>query len=91
MDFVRNVENSRCAVLCVHGILGHPCFFDFLLPLVPHDWSVTNILLKGHGGSVKDFSAASMSEWKGQVRVEAEKLRKNNDKLIIVALSLIHI
>ena len=88
MDFVRNVENSRCAVLCVHGILGHPCFFDFLLPLVPHDWSVTNILLKGHGGSVKDFSAASMSEWKGQVRVEAEKLRKNNDKLIIVAHSM---
>lgn len=88
MDFVRNVENSRCAVLCVHGILGHPGFFDFLLPLVPHDWSVANILLKGHGGSVKDFSAASMSEWKGQVRVEAEKLRKNHDKLIIVAHSM---
>lgn len=88
MGFVRNVENSRRAVLCIHGILGHPGFFDFLLPFVPGDWSVANILLKGHGGGVKDFSAASMSEWKSQVRVEVERLRKNHEKIIIVAHSM---
>lgn len=88
MDFVRNVENSRCAVLCVHGILGHPGFFDFLLPLVPHDWSVANILLKGHGGSVKDFSAASMGEWKGQVSRAVAKLRETHEKVVIAAHSM---
>lgn len=88
MDSVRIVENSRCAVLCVHGILGHPGFFDFLLPLVPRDWSVTNILLKGHGGSVKDFSAASMDEWKLQVAEAVAKLRGTHEKVLIVAHSM---
>lgn len=76
------------AILFIHGILGTPNHFSSFLPLVPSDWSIFNILLKGHGGSVKDFSRASMSEWKQQIRHSVDELLKAHDRLIIVAHSM---
>lgn len=84
----KNDRNPRTAVLLIHGILGTPKYFDFLLPLLPADWTVQGLLLKGHGGSVKDFSAASMAEWKQQVKDALDSLRKSNDKILIVAHSM---
>ncbi len=79
-------NQDSVAILFVHGILGTPNHFEPFLPLVPSSWTVCNILLKGHGGSVKDFSRASMAEWKQQVRDSLEKLA--NNRVIIVAHSM---
>ena len=81
-------NQDSAAILFVHGILGAPNHFEPFLPLVPSDWTVCNIMLKGHGGSVKEFSQASMAEWKQQVRDSLEKLSAENDKVIIVAHSM---
>lgn len=70
-------------ILFVHGILGHPGYFDFLLPLVPQGIKVEKILLKGHGGTPHDFSQASMSEWKKQVDEAVGRLRKEGPVMIV--------
>ena len=59
----RLLPGAACAVLFVHGILGSPAQFAPFLPLVPQDWSFCNLLLQGHGGGARDFSAASMAVW----------------------------
>ena len=76
------------AVLLIHGILGTPNHFKPLLPLIPDSWSVCNLLLKGHGGSVKDFSHASMTQWKQQVSDSLDGLLAENNRVIIVAHSM---
>lgn len=85
---MNNNQISKKAILFVHGILETPKFFKPLLPLVPDDWSVYNILLKGHIGSVKDFSAASMSEWKSQVHKAIKELTAKYDMLVVAAHSM---
>ncbi|MGI6072401.1 MAG: alpha/beta fold hydrolase [Lachnospiraceae bacterium] len=79
---------DKAAILFIHGILGTPNHFKPFLPLIPQDWSVCNLLLKGHGGSVKDFSRASMHEWKQQVSDSLDKLLEENNRVIIVAHSM---
>lgn len=80
--------NRRKAILFIHGILETPCFFEPFFPLVPADWAVYSVLLKGHNGIPKDFSAASMSQWKAQVRRAVERLTAKYDKVVIAAHSM---
>ena len=79
---------ERIAILFIHGILGTTSHFEPFLSLVPPNWSICNLSLKGHGGSVKDFSQASMTEWKQQVKNALEELSETNNKIIIVAHSM---
>ena len=81
-------NQGKTAILFIHGILGTTSHFEPFLPLVPPNWSICNLLLKGHGGCVKDFSRASMMEWKQQVKNALEKLLETNNKVIIVAHSM---
>ena len=76
------------SVLFIHGILGTPHHFDAFLPMIPSDWSVHALWLKGHGGSVKDLSRASMAAWKQQVRDSVEALLAAGDRVVIVAHSM---
>ena len=43
-------------MLFVHGIVGTPRHFDFLIDVVPSTVSIYNMLLDGHGYGVRDFS-----------------------------------
>ncbi len=79
---------ENIAILLIHGILGTTSHFEPFLPLIPPNWSVCNLSLKGHGGSVRDFSQASMPEWKQQVKDALEELSESNDKVVIVAHSM---
>lgn len=86
-------KSAGCAkrsvsVLFIHGILGTPHHFDALLPMIPSDWSVHALWLKGHGGSVKDLSRASMTAWKQQVRDSVKTLLAAGDRVVIAAHSM---
>jgi len=81
-------EQGKTGILFIHGILGTPEHFKQFLPLVPKEYSVRNLLLKGHGGSVRDLSQASMSEWKQQVSEALTELAESNDRVIIAAHSM---
>ena len=85
---IRYLPESRVAVLMIHGILGSPCHFEFLMPLIPEDWSVYNILLDGHGGTAGEFGRTSMKKWKKQVSDQLSLLRSRHEKILIVTHSM---
>ena len=87
-SYIRLVPGAKTAVLMVHGIVGTPRHFDFLLDTIPQAVSVMNILLPGHGGTVKDFANASMKQWKQTVAEAMETLCTTHERVIVVAHSM---
>lgn len=87
-QYVRVVNSSKMALLMIHGILGTPNHFRDLLPLIPKNWSVYNILLDGHGKQIEDFCHTSMAKWKVQVQTQLESIFAQHEKLIIVGHSM---
>lgn len=90
-EYKRMVPGADTAVLFVHGILGTPNHFRDLIPLVqlvPVNWTVYNLLLDGHGGSVDDFANSSMAKWKKQVKQTFEELAQTHDRVVIAAHSM---
>ena len=86
--YERIVPGARYAALCIHGIVGTPMHFRDLLPLIPEDWSICNMLLDGHGGQVEDFSRTSMKKWKTQVSAQLDRLLLTHEQVLIVAHSM---
>lgn len=90
-EYIRLIPGAKTAVLFLHGIVGTPNHFRDLLPLVqsvPEEWSVYNLLLPGHGGSVKDFGKSSMKQWKEKVWKVFENLAEKHERVIIVGHSM---
>lgn len=87
-ELERTVTGSPVAVLMVHGIAGTPDHFRDLIPVIPENWTLHNLLLDGHGKGVKDFSRTSMQKWRSQVEARVERLLAAHDKLIIIAHSM---
>lgn len=88
---IRIAPGAKQAVLFLHGILGTPRHFSHILNLVgcvPDDWSYYNLLLDGHGGTVSDFSRASMKMWKDQVWAVFQELSRNHECVVIVGHSM---
>lgn len=86
--YIRDIPGSPVAVLMIHGIAGTPAHFRDLLPLIPENWTVHNIVLDGHRGSVSDFAANSMDAWRSQAVREVERLLYRHEKLILIAHSM---
>ncbi len=87
-EYKRIVENANKAVLFIHGIVGTPKHFRFLVPLVPEDISVYNILLDGHGKGAKDFANTSMKRWEEQVSAVVRELAQKHNEIYIVGHSM---
>ena len=88
---VRIVPGADTAVLMIHGIVGTPNHFRDMLPLmdlIPEAWSVYNVLLDGHGGSVRDFSRTSMTKWKRQVNGIFRELAESHHRVFLVGHSM---
>lgn len=86
--YYRDRPESDRAVLLIHGILSTPRHFDWLIPSIPDSIAVHSILLKGHGGSVDDFSKATMKHWQAQVREAVTALERPGRKIIVIGHSL---
>ena len=84
----RIVPGAGKAVLFVHGIVSTPRFFDDFTAVIPRDWSVHNLLLPGHGGTVREFGKHSAKAWTAHVRSAIDELRANHEQVYIVAHSL---
>ena len=87
-EYIRDVEGSPVAVLMIHGIAGTPAHFRDLIPVIPENWTVHNILLDGHGKRVEDFGKTSMKKWKAQANAAVKELLSKHEKLLIVAHSM---
>ena len=87
-EYRRIVADADTAVLFIHGIAGTPKHFAPFLPLVPEEYSLVNLLLDGHGGTVRDFSRTSMSAWETQVRNAVTMLSAHHRRIFICAHSM---
>ncbi len=85
------VSGGENAVLFIHGIVGSPAHFRQVIDLqsrVPSDWSVVNVCLPGHGGSVTDFGRSSMKLWKAHVWDAFERLSQTHKHIVIAGHSM---
>ena len=87
-EYRRIIPDSNTVVLFIHGIQGSPDQFTPVYSAIPNSWSIVNLLLDGHGGTVKDFSRTSMSKWKAQINAETDALAAQYDKIVIVGHSM---
>lgn len=85
---VLKIPGSQTAVLLVHGILGTPHQFDPFLSVLPKDWSMINLLLDGHGGTVENFGRSSMRKWETQVAELVNTLCTEYENVFIIAHSM---
>ncbi len=86
--YFRNRPDGDSAVLLIHGILSTPRHFDWLIPHIPDQYAVSNILLAGHGGTVKDFSKATMAQWQAQVENALNTLEEKYSNVYVIGHSL---
>ena len=87
-SYIRIVDGADTAVFMVHGIMSTPRHFDFIMPYIPDNVSVCNLLLDGHGSTVYDFAHTSMKKWKAQVLSHLTELSKTHSKIIVIGYSL---
>lgn len=88
VEYRRIAKGARVAVLFVHGIMGTPNHFRDLVPLIPDDFSVLNIVIEGHCGSVSDFSHASMRKWENCVERAVNELLETHEEIYVLAHSM---
>ena len=86
-EYIRHTDGEK-AVLFIHGFLGSPDHFQRFIELVPEEYGIYNVLLRGHGGTVRDFSSASMKIWKNQVFKILKELDEKYKEIIIVSHSM---
>ena len=86
-EYIRHTDGDR-VVLFIHGFLGSPEHFEKFIELLPKDYGIYNVLLYGHGGTVKDFSSASMKIWKSQILKILKELDEKYKEIIIVSHSM---
>ncbi len=87
-EYIREVPGSDTAVLLIHGIVETPQHFRDLLPVIPEDWSICNLLLDGHGHTVKEFGRTSMKKWKAQVNLRLEQLLRTHKQVLLIGHSM---
>lgn len=86
-EYIRHTDGDR-VVLFIHGFLGSPEHFEKFIELVPKEYGIYNVLLYGHGGTVRDFSSASMKIWKNQIEQILKELDQKYKEIIIVSHSM---
>lgn len=80
--------NADTAILLLHGICCTPRHYDWLVEQIPENYTVSNILFEGHGGSVSDFSKATMKKWKQQVEEEIQSLAAEHENIVVAGYSM---
>lgn len=85
--YIKESDGKRVVVF-IHGFLGSPNHFKRFYPYVPDNTAIYNILLEGHGKSVRDFANASMVKWKKQVSDVIDEVALKHDEIFIAAHSM---
>ncbi len=87
-EFVRISENSKTAVVFIHGFLETPHYFSSFFDSIPEQYSIYGLLLDGHGKDMRDFSKSSMKKWEKDVKSKFDELIKEYENIIIIAHSM---
>ena len=79
---------SPDVVLFIHGIQGSPSQFGWLMDVLPPETDFINLLLPGHGRSVRAFRTNGKAEWENAVNELIRLLSKAYRRIIIVGHSM---
>ncbi|NMA24689.1 MAG: alpha/beta hydrolase [Clostridiales bacterium] len=88
MEFCFKARQSDTVIVFVHGILGSPSQFSYMIDKLGGIFSVENLLLPGHGGTMKEFAASNMAEWQAYVDERILKLQDEYQNIILAAHSM---
>lgn len=86
--YERLVPGAENAVVFIHGILSTPRFWDEYVAAVPENWSVTSLLLPGHGGTVTAFGRVKWGAWRQHVHGTIGRLRATHRRVYLVGHSM---
>lgn len=82
------IPHSKKAIIFIHGFIGTPDHFTQFYPYINDEWSIYNILLDGHGGTVQQFANTSMKKWKKQVKEVIDEAKKEHEEIYLVGHSM---
>jgi carboxylesterase len=88
VEYRYKAESSDTVVVFVHGIQGSPLQFDFLVHGLNGLYSIENLLLPGHGQTVREFSRSGFTQWQNYVDERVKKLHKEYRNIILVGHSM---
>lgn len=80
--------NSQTVVVFVHGIQGSPSQFGWLMDVLPPETDFVNLLLPGHGRSVRAFRKAGKADWENTVSELVRLLSRTYRRIIWVGHSM---
>ena len=81
-------SNYKTGILFVHGIQGNPQQFDDLIRCLPDSVIIRNLLLPGHGSSVRQFRKSEAFEWLSAVQNASCELRAQCEHICFVGHSM---
>ena len=81
-------ETSDTVIVFIHGIQGSPLQFDFLIETLNGIYSIENLLLPGHGKTVREFIKSNIVQWQSYVDERVKKLQEEYKNIILVGHSM---
>lgn len=87
-EYCYNASDSDTVVVFIHGLLGSPLQFTYLIDKLSGMYSVVNLLLPGHGETICEFASSSMSEWQDYLDSRIRLLESRYQNIILVAHSM---
>ncbi len=81
-------ETSDTVVVFIHGIQGSPLQFDYMVEALNGLYSIENLLLPGHGKTMKEFAGSGMREWQTYVDDRVRALENEYRNIILVGHSM---
>ena len=81
-------SSSDTVLVFTHGIQGSPMQFNKIINSLKGEYSIENLLLPGHGNSVKEFVNSSLDEWQKCLDNRIELLEKEYKNIILVGHSM---
>lgn len=85
---IREVPGSPVGVVMLHGIAGTPDHFRFLEDRIPESWSVYNLLLPGHGSTVRAFGRSSLRQWRSHARQYLDRCHGAHERMLLIGHSM---
>ena len=88
-QYICHCENTDTVIVFIHGILGSPLQFDFIIPVAQaYGYSIVNLLLPGHGGNGKAFAKNNARAWEHYLNNHLTAMRDRYTRIILVSHSL---
>ncbi|SHI16753.1 Serine aminopeptidase, S33 [Sporobacter termitidis DSM 10068] len=88
LEYHYRLKTSDTVIVFIHGIQGSPLQFDYLIKKLHGTYSIENLLLPGHGKTMKAFIKSNINQWQNYVDERINLLEKDYENIILVGHSM---